>query len=133
MSTDNQDGSKKGKNAGNSAVGEKQHHSDLESDSDDDEDDAIQKKGDVGADKPQGTESADLVVAGEKIDVADHKDGKEISEKEKKKLLAKEAKKKRDELVGKMTKSTEVGLGSFADLIERMTKWASLPGRGILC
>jgi hypothetical protein len=57
------------------------------------------------------------VVGGEKI-VPD----KPLDEKEKKKLAQREAKRKRDEVVSKMTKATEDGLGAFADLIERMTK-----------
>ncbi|EIW70937.1 hypothetical protein TREMEDRAFT_73606 [Tremella mesenterica DSM 1558] len=120
------DGSKKGKNAGNSNVGEKVHHSDLESTSEED-DSVVVNQGEVGQDKPQGEESADLVVAGQKIDIDSKAAGKNLSEKEKKKLAAKEAKKKRDELVGKMTKSTEVGLGALADYIERLTNALSPP------
>lgn len=64
-------------------------------------------------------ESADIaVIGGDKIT-----SDKELSEKEKKKLASKAAKQKRDELVAKMTKGVESGLGDFADMIERMTKW----------
>lgn len=58
-----------------------------------------------------------MVVGGEKVNA-----DKPLSEKERKKLAAEAAKKKRDELVGKMTKATEDGLGSFADFMERMQK-----------
>lgn len=70
----------------------------------------------------QGQGSADAVVAGEQIHV-----DPELSEKKRKKLAAKEAKKKRDDLVGKMTKAAEDGLGGFADMTEMMTKWVPLP------
>lgn len=49
-------------------------------------------------------------------------DGK-ASEKNKKKLAQHEAKRKRDEMVSKMTKATEDGLGALADTIERFTKY----------
>ncbi len=45
-----------------------------------------------------------------------------MDEKAKKKLAQREAKRKRDEMVSKMTKATEDGLGAFADLMERMNK-----------
>lgn len=57
------------------------------------------------------------MVGGEKI-----KTDKDLSDKEKKKLAQKEAKRKRDEMVSQMTKMTEDGLGAFADFMERMTK-----------
>lgn len=72
-------------------------------------------------DGEQGLESADVVVGGEKI-----KTEKPLTEKEKKKLAQKEAKRKRDEMVSNMTKMTEDGLGAFADFMERMTKWVYL-------
>lgn len=65
----------------------------------------------------QGLDSADVVIGGEKIEI-DH----DLNEKERKKLAAKEAKKKRDKMVGKMTRGTEDGLGALADTIERFTK-----------
>lgn len=68
-------------------------------------------------DQSQGLESADVVIGGKKI-TADT----ELNEKEKKKLAQTEAKRKRDELVSKMTKATEDGLGAFADMMEVMTK-----------
>lgn len=37
-------------------------------------------------------------------------------------MAAKEAKKKRDQLVGKMVKGAESGLGAFADMTEMFTK-----------
>jgi hypothetical protein len=49
----------------------------------------------------------------------------ELSEKKRKKLAAKEAKKKRDQMVGNMIKTTESGLGAFADMIEMFTKLVS--------
>jgi hypothetical protein len=58
------------------------------------------------------------VVAGQEIHV-DH----ELSEKKRKKLAAKEAKKKRDQMVGNMIKATESGLGAFADMTEMFTKY----------
>lgn len=66
----------------------------------------------------QGQGDADVVVAGEEI----HIDEK-VSEKERKKLAAREAKKKRDQLVSKMVKGAESGLGAFADMTEMFTKW----------
>jgi hypothetical protein len=47
----------------------------------------------------------------------------EMNQKEKKKLAQMEAKRKRDELVGKMTKATEAGLGELADFMEIMNKY----------
>lgn len=67
--------------------------------------------------KGQGEESADLVIGGEKIT---HDD--KMTEKQKKKAAQALAKKKRDELVAKMTKGTQDGLGAAADMIERLTK-----------
>lgn len=46
-----------------------------------------------------------------------------MTEKQKKKKAQKIAKKKRDELVSKMTKGTQDGLGAAADMIERLTKY----------
>jgi hypothetical protein len=113
---DQQDGKKKGKEAGNSELGEKKRNSSSSSESDDDEDeDAVKVQS--TQDGAQGLESADVVVGGEKV-----KTDKKLSEKEKKKLAQKEAKRKRDEMVGKMTKATEDGLGAFADLMERLNK-----------
>jgi hypothetical protein len=62
-------------------------------------------------------ESAAVVIGGEQI-IPD----KPLNEKEKKKLAQREAKRKRDELVSKMTKITEDTLGGLADTIERFTK-----------
>jgi uncharacterized membrane protein (DUF106 family) len=59
-----------------------------------------------------------VVVAGQEIHV-----DPELSEKKRKKLAAKEAKKKRDEMVGGMIKATESGLGAFADMTEMFTKY----------
>jgi hypothetical protein len=59
-----------------------------------------------------------VVVAGEEIHV-----DPELSEKKRKKLAAKEAKKKRDQMVGNMIKATESGLGAFADMTEMFTKY----------
>ncbi|ORY32602.1 hypothetical protein BCR39DRAFT_564238 [Naematelia encephala] len=111
------DGRKKGKEAGNANVGEKSRDSDTSSDDDDDIDKRPQ------GEHAQGLESADVVVGGEKIS-----SNKPISDKEKKKLAQKEAKRKRDELVAKMTKATETGLGAFADTMERFTNALSPPG-----
>lgn len=63
-----------------------------------------------------------MVVGGEKIIP-----NKPLDEKEKKKVAQKEAKRKRDEMVSKMTKGTEDGLGALADTIERFTKYAPFP------
>jgi len=49
-----------------------------------------------------------------------------MSEKEKKKIASKAAKQKRDELVAKMTKGVEGGLGDVADMIERLTKYVTI-------
>ena len=67
--------------------------------------------------KDQGLQSADVVIGGEKI-----KMDEDIPEKKKKKLAQQEAKRKRDEMVSKMIKGTEQGLGAFADFMERMQK-----------
>jgi hypothetical protein len=48
-----------------------------------------------------------------------------LSEKKRKKLAAKEAKKKRDQMVGTMVKTLEGTLGAFADMTELFTKWVS--------
>lgn len=127
-----QDGRKKGKNAGNAQVGEK-IYSDSNDDSDDDDDsyddlaspkDAAHTDGSNLGERAegkhehgQGTQSADIVIAGEQI----NHEG-ELSEKKKKKIAQAAAKKKRDELVAKMTKGTQDGLGAAADMIERFTK-----------
>lgn len=116
-----QDGSKKGKNAGNSAVGEKQ----VDSSSDDDDEDDFVAPGREGASnidhlndhKHQGLQSADAVIGGEKISF-----DQEMSDKKKKKIAQREAKRKRDDMVSKMIKGTEVGLGDFADFMERLQK-----------
>lgn len=121
------DGRKKGKHAGNSEVGEKQHSDEYDSDNDEtiDQDEAHRAKAGVhkedaqngeGTDA-QGMQSAAVVVGGEKI-IPHH----ELSEKERKRIAAREAKRKRDELVSKMIKQTELGLGAFADFTEMMTK-----------
>lgn len=55
---------------------------------------------------------------------------KPLGEKAEKKLAQREAKRKRDEMVSKMTKATEDGLGALADLIERMTKFVEI---GTMC
>ncbi|KAL7421556.1 hypothetical protein Q5752_003325 [Cryptotrichosporon argae] len=109
------DGRKKGKNAGNANVGEKVVE--PESDLDDDEADPTNAKT-----KPQGLVSADVKVGDEHIALDEKTD-----DKKKKKIAQQAAKQKRDELVGKMTKATEDGLGAFADLMERMTNALSPP------
>lgn len=116
---DGQDGSKKGRNAGNAQVGEKVlDTSDSESD-DADDSDVLAPAGNADGSKPhgQGEESADIVIGGEKI-----KHDSKKTEKQKKKAAQAAAKKKRDELVSKMTKGTQDGLGAAADMIERLTK-----------
>ncbi|KAK8864161.1 hypothetical protein IAR55_001407 [Kwoniella newhampshirensis] len=112
------DGRKKGKQAGNSEVGEKKRHETSSSSEDEDE------KSPPGQNdnKAQGLESAQVVVGGEKITP-----NKPLDEKEKKKLAQREAKRKRDEMVSKMTKATEDGLGAFADTMERFTNALSPP------
>ncbi|KAK4684455.1 hypothetical protein P7C73_g5722, partial [Tremellales sp. Uapishka_1] len=102
------DGQKKGKKAGNANVGEKIVESSSESEDE--------------SEKPQGMDSADVVVNGEKINI-----NEPVSDKKKKKLAQKEAKKKRDEMVGKMIKATEGGLGDLADMMERFTNALSPP------
>lgn len=67
--------------------------------------------------KDQGLQSADVVIGGEKIKLDE-----QISDKKKKKIAQQEAKRKRDEMVSKMIKGTEQGLGAFADFMERMQK-----------
>lgn len=56
--------------------------------------------------------------------VVETKDGsvKELTAKQKKKLKAKEAKAKRDAMVGNLAKSAQDGLGDFADALERFAK-----------
>ncbi|KAK4686220.1 hypothetical protein P7C73_g3921, partial [Tremellales sp. Uapishka_1] len=104
------DGRKKGKNAGNANMGEKVVES-----SDEEEDDEAKET-------PQGLDSADVVIGGEKIDI-----NRPVSDKKKRKLAEQAAKKKRDEMVGKMIKATELGLGEFADMVERLTNALSPP------
>ncbi|WVO22305.1 uncharacterized protein IAS62_003635 [Cryptococcus decagattii] len=114
------DGKKKGKEAGNTNVGEKEE----ERESSSSEDEGSVKTAPVGEEgKPQGLESADIVIGGEKITP-----DKPLTDKEKKQLAQREAKRKRDEMVSKMTKLTEDSLGSFADAIERFTNALSPPG-----
>lgn len=108
-----QDGRKKGKEAGNSTVGEKKREASSSSSSSDDE---VSSRPQL--DGAQGMESGTVVVGGEKINSK-----KPLKEKDKKKLMQQEAKRKRDELVSKMTKATEDGLGAFADMFERFTKY----------
>ncbi|KAI9639865.1 uncharacterized protein MKK02DRAFT_18941 [Dioszegia hungarica] len=118
------DGSKKGRNAGNAQVGEKVlDTSDSESD-DADDSDVLAPAGNADGSKPhgQGEESADIVIGGEKI-----KHDSKKTEKQKKKAAQAAAKKKRDELVSKMTKGTQDGLGAAADMIERLTNALSPP------
>ncbi|WVF71771.1 hypothetical protein IAT40_006579 [Kwoniella sp. CBS 6097] len=118
------DGRKKGKEAGNSNVGEKKGES--SSSSSDIDDDVPPGQPGVNRtakqDQSQGLESGTVVVGGEKITPE-----KPLNEKEKKKLAQREAKRKRDEMVSKMTKATEEGLGAFADTIERFTNALSPP------
>ncbi|WWD17538.1 hypothetical protein CI109_101979 [Kwoniella shandongensis] len=113
------DGSKKGKQAGNSAVGEKERNETSSSSSSDDDEKSPPGQND---NKAQGLESAQVIVGGEKITP-----NKPLDEKEKKKLAQREAKRKRDEMVSKMTKGTEDGLGAAADMIERFTNALSPP------
>lgn len=61
------------------------------------------------------------MVAGEQIHVDEN-----LSEKKRKKLAAREAKKARDQLVSKMVKGAEDALGAFADMTEMFTKWVLL-------
>lgn len=112
------DGKKKGKEAGNSNVGEKEE----EPESSSSEDEAAVETAPVDG-KPQGLESADIVIGGEKITPAEP-----LNDKEKKKLAQREAKRKRDEMVSKMTKLSEDGLGTVADSIERFANALSPPG-----
>ncbi|CAD6577000.1 MAG: hypothetical protein TREMPRED_001836 [Tremellales sp. Tagirdzhanova-0007] len=108
------DGRKKGKEAGNSTVGEKQAGSSS------DEDEAEKAKQTTPGE--QGLESADVVIGGKQITP-----NKPLDEKAKNKLAQREAKRKRDEMVSKMTKATEDTLGALADLIERMNNALSPP------
>lgn len=113
-----QDGKKHPKNAGNANVGEKDEEDEDDKSADEDGGDKTVTKvrpEDMGHSQGQG--SADAVVAGEQIHIDEN-----VSEKERKKLAAKEAKKKRDELVSKMIKGAEDGLGAFADMTEMFTK-----------
>ncbi|WWC89593.1 uncharacterized protein L201_004518 [Kwoniella dendrophila CBS 6074] len=129
------DGRKKGKEAGNSTVGEKKRKSDTSSNtSDSDSDDDYEPDNDVppgqpgvtrkkhGKNQSAGLESGTVVIGGETVTP-----DKPLNEKEKKKLAQREAKRKRDEMVSKMTKATEEGLGAFADTMERMTNALSPP------
>ncbi|KAL0250702.1 hypothetical protein I308_102885 [Cryptococcus tetragattii IND107] len=114
------DGKKKGKEAGNANVGEKAE----EPESSSSEDEGSVKTAAVGEEgKLQGLESADIVIGGEKITP-----DQPLTDKEKKQLAQREAKRKRDEMVSKMTKLTEDSLGTFADAIERFTNALSPPG-----
>ena len=76
----------------------------------------LPKDGDDGSGNvpSQGTQSADIVVGGEAVQV---KDGEDVD-----KVEANEVKRKRDELVAKMAKGTEVGLGTVADYVEILQK-----------
>ncbi|WVW83609.1 hypothetical protein I302_105630 [Kwoniella bestiolae CBS 10118] len=122
------DGRKKGKEAGNSSVGEKKRKSDTSSDTDSEPDDDVPPgqpgvtREKHGKDQSQGLDSGAVVVGGETVTP-----DKPLSDKEKKKLAQREAKRKRDEMVSKMTKATEEGLGAFADTMERMTNALSPP------
>jgi hypothetical protein len=99
-------------------VGEKSRTSDDDSDDDDFNAAGVKRtKIDGDAAGAQGTDSADVVIGGEKIEI-----DKDLDEKERKKLAAREAKRKRDEMVAKMTRGTQDGLGALADTIERFTK-----------
>lgn len=100
---------------------------DSSSDSSDDEGPITKvNTGDVAHSQGQG--SADAVVGGEEIHV-----DPELSEKKRKKLAAKEAKKKRDQMVGGMIKATESGLGAFADMTEMFTKFVLFANIEFLC
>ncbi|WRT66094.1 uncharacterized protein IL334_003047 [Kwoniella shivajii] len=117
------DGRKKGKQAGNSEVGEKKR----DDDSSDLDDDVAPGQPPVSREKhgesqAQGLESGTVVIGGETIN-----SDKPLNEKDKKKLAQTEAKRKRDEMVSKMTKATEEGLGAVADTIERLTNALSPP------
>jgi hypothetical protein len=95
-------------------MGEKKRHSDTSSSSSSDEDGIITSGRNSAA---QGVETADIVVGDKKIST-----DKDMTEKQKKKMLQQEAKKKRDAMVSNMTQATEQGLGALADMIERFTK-----------
>ncbi|OCF31032.1 hypothetical protein I316_07303 [Kwoniella heveanensis BCC8398] len=118
------DGRKKGKEAGNSNVGEKKAGSSSSSSDVDDDvppgQPAVNRTAKQG--QAQGLDSGAVVVGGETITPE-----KPLNDKEKKKLAQREAKRKRDEMVSKMTKATEDGLGAFADTIERFTNALSPP------
>ena len=108
-------GGRRGGDVGNSKVGEKNlEGSDSDTENDLPEDDV--KKVDVD-DGEQGTQDAAVVVGGEAI-VPEN----ELTDKEKKKLQQREAKRRRDEKVSKLTKTVQDVLGDSADLGERMTK-----------
>lgn len=124
-----QDGKKHPKNAGNSAVGEKRHTDpEDQTSSSDDDDDPVTKIRPEDAGHSQGQGAADAVVAGEQIHIDE-----DVSDKKRKKLAAREAKKKRDQLVSKMIKGAETGLGGFADTTEMFTKYVSLLQLGPIC
>lgn len=99
---------------GNGSVGRKEaaqgESSEEDDESDDEEEEAVKP--------PQGfDERQPIVVKG--------KDGEvqELSAKQKRKLKAKEAKAKRDAMVGNLAKGVQTGLGDFADAMERFAKY----------
>ncbi|GAA5950814.1 hypothetical protein JCM21900_002026 [Sporobolomyces salmonicolor] len=91
---------------GNAEVGAKQHVSSGEEDEDSEPDSDEQELHDVARQEGLG-------AAAEK-----EKREKKLSDKQRQKQKAKEAKIKRDEMVGKMAKSTQDALGNIADLME---------------
>lgn len=90
----------------NGSVGRKEaNEDDFDSDSSDDDDDGTVPLEDVGL-------PADVTEKGEK----------ELTPKQKKTQKAKEAKAKRDAMVGKAARGVQDGLGDFADALERFAK-----------
>ncbi|WVQ82424.1 hypothetical protein IAT38_004552 [Cryptococcus sp. DSM 104549] len=113
-------GRKGSKESGNANVGEKTAES--SSSDEDPEEDEMNPEREKQKDGAQGLDSGDVVIGGETITP-----DKPLSDKEKKKLAQREAKRKRDEMVSKMIKGTEDGLGAFADMMERFTNALSPP------
>lgn len=106
---------------GNGDVGRKEGATYMfsDDDSDSDDDDQVVEAGPERAPKIEGQAFDEKQTV-----VAETKDGeqKELSEKQKRKLKAREAKAKRDAMVNHMARGAQDALGDFADACERFAK-----------
>ncbi|BGP14892.1 hypothetical protein JCM10213_003753 [Rhodosporidiobolus nylandii] len=108
-------GGKAGGKQGNAEVGRKQHVSSDEEDDDSDLDEEEQEMHEVAATEGLG-------VAAQK-----EKKEKKLSDKQRAKQKAKEAKIQRDQMVGKAAKQVQDGLGAVADMMEVLANALSPP------